>query len=262
MKKTFILAAAALMTMVGCNKELIESPIADSDYGYINFGISSEIDMTVTKAGTTPQWNDYSVTLTKKGVSDPVWSKQFNAIDDADKKVPSGEYTVSIENVSATNAYSGMGQIRIGAEDTQTVSIGATSTFDLDCVPLNSKISFVYTEAFANAFDEANAKVTLGSTGRNLVMSMEQAKSNTSEYTTLSQAYFEPATSISWTLNATNAGGVAKTYSSNTDIVTVKGQWTIVKFDCDSTNGQLSFDITVSTDFVSSTIDKNVDPLQ
>ena len=47
MKKAFFLAAA-LVAMVGCNKTIIESPVAnEADYGYINFDVTADTEMVM-----------------------------------------------------------------------------------------------------------------------------------------------------------------------------------------------------------------------
>ena len=48
--KKIMIAAAALVAMTACNKTLIEGPVADSEYGYINFGLSSDMEIVDTKA--------------------------------------------------------------------------------------------------------------------------------------------------------------------------------------------------------------------
>ncbi len=257
MKKT-IIAAAALIAMVGCNKELIGTATSENGYGYINLGVSADNEMIVTKAGEA--WENYSVTLTPDGEGLTGWTKTFSAITAADKTVAAGSYTVSIENVSAEDAYSGMGQIRVAATDgPKAVNAGGTTTFTLACTPVNSKISFVYTEGFAAAFNEDAAVVTLDPDVRDLTMVMEQVNASNT-YTTMSQAYFEPQTGISWKLNVSNADNTAKEYTGTCDAV--KGKWTIVQFDSNG-NGQIEINVTVSEDFGTPDIKQEVlNPLQ
>ena len=50
--KKIMIAAAVLAALTACNKTLIEGPMADSEYGYINLGVTADTEMEVTnKAG-------------------------------------------------------------------------------------------------------------------------------------------------------------------------------------------------------------------
>ena len=67
MKKT-IIAAAALVAMVGCNKGIIETPTAEAELGYINLGVNTDTEMVVNKGITTEAYlSGYNITLKKYG---------------------------------------------------------------------------------------------------------------------------------------------------------------------------------------------------
>ena len=90
MKKTIIMAAV-LVAMVGCNKSIIESPVADSDYGYINLGVTAETEMVLTKGIITEaDLAGYKVNLLKDGMQLDGWPKAYSSITDANWKVPAG----------------------------------------------------------------------------------------------------------------------------------------------------------------------------
>ena len=87
--KKIMIAAAVLAALTACNKTLIEGPMPDSEYGYINFGLSSDIEIVDTKAATTVEKNNstYNVYLKKDGAYQ--WSsnyKEYSEITEADLK--------------------------------------------------------------------------------------------------------------------------------------------------------------------------------
>ncbi len=259
MKKT-IIAAAALVAMAGCNKTLIESPIADSDYGYINLGVSADTEMMVTKAGTAPAQEDlnkYNITISKDGSQ--IYSGEYSSIPDGGYKVTAGTYTVTAENLTIDEAYAsdlnnGRGAMRVSGSNTVEVAAGQASTCPVECVPVNSKVSFVYTEQFANVFNMETARVTLEPDGRNLEMEMSADGAEITD-----AAYFEPATSIAWSLEAA-AGSVAKNYTGSCKAVARK--WTVVKFDAGE-NGVINVTITVNGDITEKeVVTETIDPLK
>ncbi len=257
MKKT-IIAAAALAAMVGCNKTLFESvPVADSNYGYINLGVSTDTEMVTTKALSTPSSEDlagYTISLAGDQKS---WSdKKYNTLTEDDWKVPAGSYTVTVINMTEAEAYpeNSLGYMRVKGENTVTVNAGLPTECPVECKPVNSKISFLYTAAFDTVFDEYTVSLTNGTrTCQNVGMVLESASG------TAPAAFFEPAV-LTWTLSAKNAAGVLKTYTKTFEAK--KGTWSYITFNAAKTDGSISVTITVNDEFTTDkTITEVIDPV-
>lgn len=254
MKKTIIMAAV-LIAMVGCNKTLIESPVADSDYGYINLGVTAETEMVVTKGvNTTADLTGYKVNLLKDGVQVDGWPKAYNELTDKDWKVPAGAYTVMVydkarvgntEEINAVYNTSDptpapiRGSKYIYGSGEVTVLAGEQSAMcNVNCTVQNSAVSFVTTEAFKDVFSSAAVTVKEKNGSRQFTPEIE------STHDEANAVYFEPGT-LTWTLTATpKLGGVAKTYSD--DIVLPIKQWSQVTFSSGNTDGQINVTITVN----------------
>ncbi len=253
MKKTFI-AFAALGMMAACTKENIETP--EVEYGYINLGLSAETEILVTK-GTTPseaELNNYNITIMKG--AEQTWAGEYSEIK-AGYKVAEGTYTVSAVNLTPEEAYNGAdkyGYLRVAGENSVTVSSGKTSDCAIECSPINSKVSFVYTPKFAEVFDLSSLRLMLDETGRNLHMEVLPEGNSA-----LHAAYYEPGQSLGWKLSAAVNGGSSKDYTGTCS--TTAGKWTVVKFDTGST-GAINITITVSGDItVQETITETINPL-
>lgn len=263
MKKT-ILFAAALVAMTACNKTLIESPApADADYGYINFGVTADTEMVITKAlsyeGT--DLDNYKITL--YAVADqsetPYWETKTLSEAKADAslwKVPAGNYRIYVENMAAADLYKAvadetniLGNPHLAGETAVTVYAGLpTENVSVNCTAQNSKISFIYNDSFNTVFDASSISLNVAGT-RTVALDPTHVPSTSNvndvkadfEY-----AYFPAAETLTWTMSVkTNAAGAeAKTYSSTA--TTTLGKWTIVTFSTGSTDG--SIDVTITTD--------------
>lgn len=168
MKKTLI-AAAALVAMTACNKTLIETPMADSEYGYINLGITADTEMVVTKAGET---NDYLVALWKvdtkstEEINDDTFTSivGFCKLTDFTNKQPKGTYYMEAQNVLPGEAHpagGAKGQIhRYGKSEYFTLKAGKSSNVTIETKIQNTGITVDYTEGFKEVFRSAEVKVT------------------------------------------------------------------------------------------------------
>ncbi len=248
MKKTLI-AAAALVAMVGCNKSLIESPAVDAnEFGTINLGVSASTEMVVTKAVTTEaDLTDYEITLKKDGTVK--WTKTYTEVsaDESLWKVPAGNYSVLVENVTVDEVYDEThtkGQVRVSGEEDVVVYPGIASPCEVNCTPKNSKVSFLYTEAFKNVFDvedEATA-VTVTDGTKNFTMKMSEAVEGLDK-AALDAAFYEPS-ELTWELKIKNGKGELKTYTSK--VTTKIATWTHVTFNTGDVNGTINVTITVN----------------
>ncbi len=264
MKKT-IIAAAALVAMVGCNKNLIETPtVAETEYGYINLGVSADTEMVVTKGVTTEQdgliLEGYNINIkNSEGVALSGWPKEYEAIKDTEIKVPAGRYTVEVENLTDAEAHKvgEKGFVRVLGTGEVNVNAGLPADCPVACAPVNSKISFNYTEDFLKVFPQS--EVTAGTSERTLPMNMLSSTAGTDN---LDAAYFPAGSEITWTLTTTNASGT-KTYSNKEAIVLTQAKWTVVTFNVGSVEGSINVQISVNGEITEVIpVDAVIDPLE
>ncbi len=258
MKKT-IIAAAALVAMVSCNKSIIDSSNANSKFGYINLGVSAETEMVTTK-GETPVYNDYTVTLKKDGVVEEGWPKVYSAITESDWKVPSGNYTVEVENISADAVYTKIekGEALINGKKDVVVYPGIASPCHVECKVQNSKISFLYTEEFETVFQVETAATTVTDGDKSFSMDLTKAGA---DVTPSDAAFYNPG-ELTWTLvikNRNGADGEEKTYTSK--VTTKAAYWTHVTFSTGSTDGSINVTINVDGTITTETINAVLDPM-
>lgn len=245
MKKTIIIAAA-LVAMAGCNKTIIETPMAD--YGYISLGVSADTEMVATKAiSTEADLEGYTITLINTDQTQTVWSKVFGTdkFADADWKVPAGNYQVTATNY-ADGFYAkndGKGAVRVYGEGTVAVTAGTRNSCTVACVPVNSMVSFTADESFTDVFDSYSVEV-VESVDRSVEMTIG------SSHTAAAAAYFEPGT-LTWILTATPKLGEESTYTRTFTATAAK--WTQVTFSSNNADGQISV-VTITVD---DTIDEN-----
>jgi hypothetical protein len=277
--KKIMIAAAALVAMTACNKTLIESPIADSEYGYINFGLSSDMEIVDTKAQTTVEKTNstYNVYLKKDGVDQwingEIKYKEYSAITTADLKVAAATnaYVIEAENYTEAEAESvnnGYGAVRVkGASAAFTVKAGETTEMvTVQCTPVNAKVTVGFAEDFLSVF--TNAEVTLIDGNRKLLMTpatvTKEVVETSETYThtaveTTSVAYFNVDNGVlSWSIKAT-VGGSVKTYTNTFAVEANK--WNMITFKAGK-DGNIVFSITAETGITDpKPITPEVDPL-
>ena len=265
MKKTIIIAAA-LVAMTACNKSLIEVTPVEAGYGYINLGVNTDTEMVVTKGVTTEaDLSEYTINLQKDGVDVTGWPKAYTAIDNADWKVPAGNYTImvydaarlddadAIAAVYASNE--NKGDMYIYGETDVTVQAGASATCTVDCTVQNSKVSFASDSKFRDVFSSASVTVAekVGIRSFPAVVGESHLDANT--------VYFEPV-ALTWTLNATTElDGVTRKYVG--EVTMVKAKWSQVTFSTGNTDGQIN--VTINVDGSMQTIELEpvtVDPFE
>ena len=273
--KKIMIAAAALVAMTACNKTLIEGPMPDSEYGYINFGLSSDIEIVDTKAATTVEKNNstYNVYLKKDGAYQ--WSnnyKEYSEITEADLKVPAGAYVIEAENYTeaeAESANGGYGDVRVnGTSGDITVTAGATTQkVTVNCTPVNAKVTVGFADGFTTTFTSATVKLIDGT--RNLTMSnlatvQSSGEGNSVTYThttenNTSVAYFNVDNdTLSWSIEAT-VDNKSKVFNGTFTVQANK--WNMITFKAGK-NGNITFDISADTSISESVnINQEVDPL-
>lgn len=267
--KKFFFAALALVCMASCSNEELEAPVAEVGYGYINLGVSTNTEMVVTRAEattlTTDQMKDYTITLTKDGQAEAVWSKTYSEIGEEDWKQPAGTYTITATNISIEKAYTvqSKGVVRVSGSNTVTVVAGKNAECEITCNPINSKVSFKYTDNFITVFTGPNTvSVLQGTDGAERNVALE-LKSAATENANLDAAYFEAGKSLKWKLVAT-LGDDAKTQKTYTKDFTIEAnKWKVITFDCDKTNGILNVIIKVNGEITEIVpVTENIDPFE
>lgn len=272
MKKAFFLAAA-LVAMVGCNKTIIESPVAnEADYGYINFDVTADTEMVVTKGMTADDdLNAYRICLYKVEVSEettneiPYWAgktladnpvaedgfitiAQARSEDNAELwKVPAGSYKIFVENAIENNLYSSKGSVYLSDEKPVTVYAGLPATVELTCTPKNSKVSFIYTDEFETVFNTDNLSVSVKEDNRTVALTPTHVSEDVSSIKNyLDAAYFHAGKTLTWTMSVSTTADDAEPVEYSSDFTTVEGKWTIVTFSTGTTDGTINVTVMVN----------------
>lgn len=272
--KKMIFAAAALVAMTACNTSLIERP--QSEYGTISLGITADVEMIETKAMQAVTGNDlntYNITLTKGSTT--VWGpKEYSAINDADLKQSAGAYVVTAENLTETeaeSANSGKGAVRVKGTGEVTVLAGQTQSANVECSPVNTKVTVDYAEGFALVFTEPT--VTLQNTEPVVVngqtvsrvnplpMTAGHVEANAVYYNTTTTATINETQTAVAALTATikaTIGSTQKTFTKTFNAPVAK--WTKLTFAA-GTDGKMT--ISISADGTISevhTLEETIDP--
>lgn len=274
MKKTLI-AALAFVAMVGCNKTLIESPIAESEYGYINLGITADTEMVVTKTTTEKAIDGtYRVCLQMKNLSgtfENYWTKanvdeiqsndgylSYSDVTSEYLTVPAGTYKIIAENIAADNIYgssSANGQKYIkGESDDITVTAGQSVNASFKCTIQNSKVTVHKGTDFDTYFSDA--VINLSCDDHNFYMDWYSAVIDTkSGETKYNEVYFPASQNITWELNVTMKGSTTQKKYTNSDndnakITTIAAEWKQITFSPNTGDkGAINVTITVTDDF-------------
>lgn len=251
MKKT-LLIAAAFVALTACNKTLIETQVPESDYGYINLGITADTEMVETKAtGSVSASDGYSLFL-KDASNNSVWKGQTYADDDgyvdynstniANESiwtVPAGTYTLVAENMTEAEALVNKGFKRLKGEVEKVVNAGLTTNFPIVCKPVNSLVTANHTldsQIFANP----QLKLTAGERSfDNIEWGHDEANG----------VFYSAGTSVTWELIVTLAADnkTKKKYTST--LTTIEGKWSQINFSSDNTDGTINVSITYDDSF-------------
>lgn len=262
-----MIAAAVLAALTACNKTLIEGPMTDSEYGYIDLGITADTEMIQTKASITGDaLNDYRIALYDSSTNPKtaVWGADNDAQDgfityatamsqekkDLWKVVGGKNYEVYVENKDDDDLYpkSGVGFPHIYGSKTVSVSPGISTTCTVECKPQNSKVTFACTNDITTSFDIVS--LVLDESGRNIILN-----SLTDNHDNAQSVYFPATKSVTWKFNVTPKGeDNSKYYTSS--VTTAAQTWTKVTFTTGETKGQIKVQISV-TDAFNQTVTSN-----
>jgi hypothetical protein len=239
MKKFFTLALASLM-LLSCSKDSIWNA---QEQGQLSVNVEQGASIFVeTKAAST---DNFYLKIVKNGVE--VYYKKVSE-SKSPITLPTGTYTVSAENITAEEALAGRGKQRLAdTKENVTVSANQTNTITLNCVMVNSQVSFAFDETFKSAFEMENTQITESS--RSIVWS----KNATLESEI---AYFEPGT-LNYTIT-TKRAGEDKTYTGQVEMAAKT--WHKLTVKASVVNGQLGITVTADDSVVAAPGDITVDP--
>lgn len=254
MKKTIILAAA-LVAMTACNKSLIENANPEENYGFIDFGVTADTEMLVTKTGTVMDAAGlaaYNVTL-KQGET-VKWTKEYSDINSDDLKQPAGTYTLYVENLSEEEAApaGAKGAVRVAGSKDVNVQAGINNEVSVSCEAINSRVT-VSNNFTEGVFTAADLTITDGKRSFLMEWGHDEEKG----------AYYSAGKSLTWILNVTLSNGTKKTYLDPEVTTTVAKKWTQINFSNSSTNGNIVVEIIVDGSISEKIeVSETIDPLE
>lgn len=267
-----MIAAAVLAALTACNKTLIEGPMTDSEYGYIDLGITADTEMIQTKAEITGDaLNAYRIALYDLSTSPKtaVWGAQNGATDgfityatamseqskDLWKVVGGKSYEVYVENMDDDGLYpdASVGFPHIYGNKSVTVSPGISTTCEVDCKPQNSKVTFACANDITTSFDIVS--LVLDESGRNITLT-----SLTGNHDNAQSVYFPASKSVTWKFKVKPKGETTEKYYTSS-VTTAAQTWTKVTFTTGETKGQIKVQISVTDSFNQTvTSDFKLDP--
>ena len=215
MKKTFLFAALAALSMVSCTNN--ELPEAEPGYGYINVNVSND-PVVETRAEVT-DYTTWVVTAGDKDITN-------------DNKVPAGTYTVTAQShANMDNALEGWGEAYYwGSAENVVVAAGGTATANIECGKAkNGRITTSFN--LAEVFTDVSITV-----GRELVFDKDNHNK---------KAYFAPG-EIPYTLKYKYKGSEG---TSITGAVTVAAGTEHIISVSSNSNGTITVNITYDDTF-------------
>lgn len=241
MKKFFTLALASLM-LLSCSKDSIWNA---QEQGQLSVNVEQGASIFVeTKAAVNT--GDFNLKIVKNG-GDVKYDDKVSEF--TTMTLPTGTYTVSAENITAEEALAGRGKQRLAdTKENVTVSANNITNITLNCVMVNSKVSFAFDETFKSAFDMENTQITESST-RGIVWSKDATLDS-------EIAFFEPST-LNYTIK-TKRAGADKTYTGT--IALQAKTWHKLTVKASVENGQLGITVTADDTVAEKLGDITVDP--
>lgn len=241
MKKFFTLALASLM-LLSCSKDSIWNA---QEQGQLSVNVEQGASIFVeTKAASTDNFN---LKIVKNG-GDVKYNGTVSAFP-SPMTLPTGTYTVYAENITAAEALTDRGAQRLAdTQENVTVNANKTTNITLNCVMVNSQVSFAFDETFTSAFDMANTQIT-ESSPRSIVWSKDATLDT-------EIAYFEPG-DLNYTIK-TKRDGADKTYTGT--IALQAKTWHKLTVKASVENGQLGITVTADDTVAEVPGDITVDP--
>lgn len=269
MKKT-LLIAAAFVALTACNKTLIETQVPESEYGYINLGITADSEMVETKSFTdltAEESKGYYIAIKSSndsfifGSDIDASKKKFSSIPATGVAAAAGSYTVIAESITESEAESGYGQKRLYGTGNVTVEAGKACTAVVDCSVANAEVTVVYEQSFIDNFNTYTTSITDDSTESATISTASGIRTLKLDGTNKSGFYNvdNESLTLKWVLTATNKNGVEKAYFKT--FQTVKAQKTTISF-VSGTDGSINVTIKANDNYTTqSTLTYKVDPI-
>lgn len=241
MKKFFTLALASLM-LLSCSKDSIWNA---QEQGQLSVNVEQGASIFVeTKAASTDNFN---LKIVKNG-GKVEYDGKVSAFT-SPMTLPTGTYTVYAENITAEEARAGRGKQRLAdTQENVTVNANKTTNITLNCVMVNSQVSFAFDETFKSAFEIESTQITESST-RGIVWSKDATLDS-------EIAYFEPGT-LNYTIT-TKRAGADKTYTGHIEMKAKT--WHKLTVKASVVNGQLGITVTADETVTEDLGDITVDP--
>ena len=224
MKKTFLFAALAALSMVSCMNEEFPMLTPTKGYGYINVNVSNE-PLEENVAQTRATVADYKTWVVTAGDIDLT----------KDNKVPAGTYTVTAKshtNMDAALALEDKWGVAYyeGSAENVVVAAGGTATAEINCGKAkNGRITTSFN--LAEVFTDVSITV-----GRNLTFNKDNETN---------KAYFAPG-EVSYTLKYKYKGSEEKSISRA--VTVAAGTEHIISVSSNS-NGTITVNITYDDTF-------------
>lgn len=241
MKKFFTLALASLM-LLSCSKDSIWNA---QEQGQLSVNVEQGASVFVeTKAAVNT--GNFNLKIVKNG-GDVKYNDKVSEFT-SPMTLPTGTYTVSAENITAAEALAGRGEQRLAdTQENVTVNANQTTNITLNCVMVNSKVSFAFDDTFTSAFDMDYTQITESSRG--IVWSKDATLGT-------EIAFFEPGT-LNYTIN-TKRAGADKTYTGQVEMAAKT--WHKLTVKASVVNGQLGITVTADDSVAEVPGDITVDP--
>lgn len=240
MKKFFTLALASLM-LLSCSKDSIWNA---QEQGQLSVNVEQGASIFVeTKAVNTDNFNLKIV----KNDGDVKYDDKVSLFP-SPMTLPTGTYTVYAENITAEEALEGRGKQRLAdTQENVTVNANETTNITLNCVMVNSQVSFAFDETFKSAFEIENTQITESS--RSIVWDKDATLDS-------EIAYFAPGT-LNYTIK-TKRAGADKTYTGQFEMEAKTWHKLTVKASVE--NGQLGITVTADDSVAEKPGNITVDP--
>ncbi len=248
MKKTLFFAAA-LLSLAACNKAVIDSQMAGE--GSLSFSLNADDVLVSTKATVgAEELAQYNVILTPTQDHQTGWTKTYAEVIGQTFVMSAGTYKVYAENITALEAETGNGALRVAApEQNVTVTANQTGTATLNCVAKSSKIVVEYTQAFTDVFDNYSFVVSK----LNGSLRADGAKDLTLAHGV--PAFYNGSVELQYTLTGTHELNGNKTLGGTINLK--EGHSLKVVVNQSSASGGLGITITANDELIAD-VDQNV----
>ncbi len=253
MKKRITYLITLACAAVSCDSFRIDGPV---QYGELSVSMGGEptVDV-VTKAGTPlsptePDAEKYTVRIFNSENAQQGDDKKFNEFT-SPVKLPLGDYYVTAENCSESEAEAGYGQMRIaGSSGTVTLSAASLSQeASVNCSVTNARVAVKFDSSVEGRITDLKVVLTGGTTeGRSITVDKTEAG-------VVTETWFNPST-LSYSITGMfSAGGITKdvNISGKKELKAKNNVQIEVKVDL--TNGQLIPNITIDKTIDSQTTD-------